>query len=42
MAQFGVGADEAFEMLRQRSNADNVKIRDLARRVVDTGQLGGA
>jgi len=38
MVAFGVGPDDAFELLRQRSNHSNVPVRELARRLV--GGLG--
>ncbi|WP_435737307.1 PAS and ANTAR domain-containing protein [Cellulosimicrobium sp. PMB13] len=38
MVAFGVDADEAFELLRKRSNDANVAVRELARRLV--GGLG--
>lgn len=44
MMRYSVGAEEAFELLRHHSQRSNVKIRDVARRVVDslagTGTLG--
>jgi hypothetical protein len=40
MLAYGVGADEAFELLRRRSNHANVPVRELARRLV--GGLGTA
>ena len=38
MVAFGVGPDEAFDLLRARSNDSNVPVRELARRLV--GGLG--
>ncbi|MBD8078712.1 PAS and ANTAR domain-containing protein [Cellulosimicrobium arenosum] len=38
MVAYGVGADEAFELLRVRSNHSNVPVRELSRRLV--GGLG--
>jgi GAF domain-containing protein len=35
MSRVGSTADEAFDRLRERSQADNVKLRDVAQRVVD-------
>jgi GAF domain-containing protein len=35
MSRAGSTADEAFDRLRERSQADNVKLRDVAQRVVD-------
>ncbi len=35
MSRTGSTADEAFDRLRERSQADNVKLRDVAQRVVD-------
>ena len=35
MSRTGSNADEAFDRLRERSQADNVKLRDVAQRVVD-------
>jgi transcriptional regulator with GAF, ATPase, and Fis domain len=39
MAQHQVTPDEAFGMLRRTSQRRNVKLRELARAVVETGQL---
>jgi AmiR/NasT family two-component response regulator len=39
MYRHGVGADEAFEMLRTRSQRTNSKLLALAERVVETGSL---
>lgn len=35
MAQEGVGEDEAFEMLKRVSQNQNVKLRDIAQKIVD-------
>lgn len=35
MVTLGLDADGAFELLREISNRENVKLRDLAHRVVD-------
>ena len=37
----GLDPDEAFEWMRQASNHRNVRLRDLARLVVDLGSRGG-
>ena len=39
MAEQGCRPDEAFELLRQASQRENVKLRDIAQRIVD-GQAG--
>lgn len=39
MERFGLDADRSFELLRRYSNDLNVKLHDLARQVVDTGQM---
>ncbi|MCB7136110.1 PAS and ANTAR domain-containing protein [Cellulosimicrobium marinum] len=39
MVAFGVGPDEAFALLRRRSNDSNVPVREIARHLV--GSLGG-
>jgi hypothetical protein len=36
MATFGVGADDAFGLLKKSSQNANVKLRDLAQRLLDT------
>ena len=36
MAQRDCGADEAFDMLRRASQRENVKLRDVAQRIVDS------
>jgi GAF domain-containing protein len=38
MARHQVGADEAFDMLRSMSQSTNVKLRDLARGVIESAQ----
>jgi AmiR/NasT family two-component response regulator len=35
MAQHGMGADEAFNVLRTTSQSENRKLRDLAQEMVD-------
>ncbi|MGO1935801.1 MAG: ANTAR domain-containing protein, partial [Cellulosimicrobium funkei] len=41
MAALRTGPDDAFEVLRRRSNDVNVPVRELARRLVE-GVVGGA
>lgn len=41
MARQGVDAEAAFDMLRRASQRMNVKVRDIARRVVESGPEGG-
>jgi AmiR/NasT family two-component response regulator len=43
MGQQRVDADAAFDMLRRASQRENVKLRDIAQRVVDraTGRPAG-
>jgi GAF domain-containing protein len=41
MGQHGVGADEAFELLRRQSQRENRKLRELAQELVDRS-AGGA
>ncbi len=41
MARQGVGADEAFDMLRRASQRLNVKLRDVAGDMVESAQTGG-
>jgi transcriptional regulator with GAF, ATPase, and Fis domain len=40
MARHEVSADEAFVMLRQRSNDENLKLRDVAEQLVDEATAG--
>lgn len=40
MLVYGVNADRAFDMLRWRSQQENVKIRDVAAALVDEIQAG--
>jgi GAF domain-containing protein len=35
MGRYGIGADQAFEYLRRRSQHDNVKLSDIAHEVID-------
>ena len=42
MARRGLTEDEAFETLRERSQRENRKVRDIADEVVYTGDLPGA
>lgn len=42
MAAFGLGADQAFEMLRWWSQDRNVKVRDLAARLTGAASRGAA
>jgi hypothetical protein len=39
MQRFGLGLDQAFELLRRYSQSHNIKLRVLAERLVETGQL---
>jgi hypothetical protein len=39
-AAYGIGADEAFAMLVQRSQATNIKVREIAGRVIDAVSSG--
>ena len=39
MERHRIRADEAYQMLRRASNNTNLKVRELARRVTETGQL---
>ncbi|MDT9591433.1 GAF and ANTAR domain-containing protein [Nocardioides zeae] len=41
MATLDLTADAAFEVLQRVSSSENVKLRDLARRVADAGRLPG-
>ena len=38
MAQSGIGADAAFEVLRKASQRENVKLREIAERIVERAQ----
>jgi AmiR/NasT family two-component response regulator len=40
MAQHGIGSDEAFQMLREASERANIKLRDVAAKVVDGVPFG--
>jgi ANTAR domain len=42
MARYGWSADRAFEVLRRVSQRENVKVRDLAARIVARADSGGA
>jgi GAF domain-containing protein len=42
MKEHGVGADEAFELLRRSSQRENRKLRDLAEDLVDGVRSGGS
>jgi AmiR/NasT family two-component response regulator len=39
MERYGVGAEEAFAVLRRLSNESNIPVRELARQVVETRRL---
>jgi transcriptional regulator with GAF, ATPase, and Fis domain len=39
MAQRRITAEAAFDVLRERSQHSNVKLRDIARQIVETGEL---
>lgn len=39
MVRYGLSQDRAFALLRRYSNITNIKLRDVARQVVDTGEL---
>ena len=39
MQRYGIDADQAFELLRRYSSASNLKLRDVAARVLETGDL---
>jgi AmiR/NasT family two-component response regulator len=39
MERFALDADQAFAVLRRYSQNHNIKLRDVARRVVDTRRL---
>lgn len=41
MERFSIDADRAFQVLRRYSQANNVKLRDVAQRLVDTRRLPG-
>jgi AmiR/NasT family two-component response regulator len=41
MVQHGVDADGAFDLLRQGSQRENVKLREVARRLVETAVRPG-
>jgi PAS domain S-box-containing protein len=41
-AAYGIGADEAFAMLVQRSQATNIKVREIAGRVIDAVSSGAS
>lgn len=42
MAQRGLGADDAFDVLRRASQRENIKLREVAQRVVDSARRRGA
>jgi AmiR/NasT family two-component response regulator len=42
MAATGASADEAFDQLRQQSQHENVKLRDIAHEVVERTRRGTA
>ena len=42
MERFSLDADRAFQVLRRYSQDGNVKLVEVARRVVQTGALPGA
>jgi len=42
MERFSLDADRAFQVLRRHSQDGNVKLVEVARRVVRTGALPGA
>ena len=39
MERFNLDADQAFAVLRRYSQDNNVKLRDVAQRLIDTRQL---
>lgn len=39
MERFGLDADRAFALLRRYSRDNNVKLREVARRIIDSGRL---
>jgi AmiR/NasT family two-component response regulator len=41
MSRHGVDADGAFDLLRQRSQAENRKLRDIARELLDDAARTG-
>jgi GAF domain-containing protein len=41
MERYGVDADQAFAVLRRYSQDNNIKLRDVSRRLLATGQLPG-
>jgi AmiR/NasT family two-component response regulator len=40
MERFGLTGDQAFAVLRRYSQDSNVKLRDVARKLISTGNLG--
>ncbi|MGH3343671.1 MAG: ANTAR domain-containing protein [Carbonactinosporaceae bacterium] len=41
MGRLGLTEEEAFDLLRTTSNEANIKLRDIARRIVEAGELPG-
>jgi GAF domain-containing protein len=39
MERFGIGSDQAFAVLRRYSQDNNIKLRDVAQRLIDTRRL---